>query len=956
MSEVEETIKRLSAHKGVEGIVIVNMEGIPIRTTLDHDRTVQHAALITQLTAKAKSVIRDLDPQDEEEEEERFEHSCSYCNVHNPQAVVKCLGCNKWFCNGSHRTPGSHIINHLVRARHKQVQLHEKSQLGDITLECYNCGHRNPFLLGFIPAKADTVVVLLCRHPCASSATTSKDMNWDVSQWMPLIDNRAFLPWLVSYPTQDEISRSRNISVQQILKLEERWRDDMTATLEDLERVSIQDQAKPVQLTYQDAFEYQNIMGPLVKMEADYDKKIKEAQSQEDITVRWETGLNTKKVAYFNLSKIELGDVRLVVGDELLLKYKGELHPYWECTGHVIKIPDNVSDEVAVELIRDEKTPVECTLNFSVEFVWKSTSYDRMQQALKIFAVNETAISNYLYHKILGHEVDAQAMKANLSKRLSAPNLPELNHSQVAAVKAALVRPLCPPGTGKTVTCATIVYQMAKANPGSQILVCASSNVAVDHLTMKLHMTGLKVVRVAARSRETIDSPVSFLTLHEQVKKYDLDAQFQKILKLKNTVGELNQSDEKKFKAMQRKAERDLLAGAEVICCTCVGAGDPRLKKINFRYVLLDEATQACEPEAVLVGDHQQLGPVIMNKNAAKAGLSQSLFERLIALGIRPMRLQVQYRMHPCLSEFPSNMFYEGSLQNGVTIQERTRVGVEFPWPDPDTPMMFHSCFGQEEISSSGTSFLNVAEAAFVEKAVSRLLKSNVSPQQIGIITPYEGQRSYVVHYMQLHGSMKKDLYKEIEVASVDAFQGREKDYIIVTTVRANDNLGIGFLTNAKRLNVALTRAKYGLIMVGNPKVLARNPLWYQLIQAFREKQCLVEGPLHNLKKSNMSFPKPRPRKEEKKPSAAPKEQASFFHDPLSQITESSMYSQSLSSQLGIIPSQFTQEATSQDPLMLSANGGLTQESLPTQPTFSQFDRLEDDYKSGIRSQGFGYF
>jgi regulator of nonsense transcripts 1 len=96
-----------------------------------------------------------------------------------------------------------------------------------------------------------------------------------------------------------------------------------------------------------------------------------------------------------------------------------------------------------------------------------------------------------------------------------------------------------------------------------------------------------------------------------------------------------------------------------------------------------------------------------MNKKAAKAGLSQSLFERLIILGNRPIRLQVQYRMHPCLSEFPSNMFYEGTLQNGVTAPERLRKNIDFPWPVADTPMFFYQNLGNEEISSSGTSFLN---------------------------------------------------------------------------------------------------------------------------------------------------------------------------------------------------------------------------------------------------------
>ena len=175
-----------------------------------------------------------------------------------------------------------------------------------------------------------------------------------------------------------------------------------------------------------------------------------------------------------------------------------------------------------------------------------------------------------------------------------------------------------------------------------------------------------------------------------------------------------------------------------------------------------------------------------MCKKAAKSGLSQSLFERLVILGLLPIRLMVQYRMHPALSLFPSSVFYDGTLQNAV-----------FPWPDVDkltfflhtlgtqeqqqhTRGYFHVCLGQEEISSSGTSYINRMEAANVEKVVTRLLKSKVPPDAIGIITPYEGQRAYVVQYMQFNGSMPQKMYQELEVASVDSFQGRERDFIIL--------------------------------------------------------------------------------------------------------------------------------------------------------------------------------
>ncbi|OWZ67182.1 hypothetical protein AYX14_05793 [Cryptococcus neoformans] len=836
-----------------------------------------------------------IDDFDEEIERNSFgegvEHACSYCGIHNPQCVVKCLHCNKWFCNSRGNTSASHIVNHLVKAKHKEVILHKESALGDTIPECYNCGSKNVFMLGFIPAKSDTVVVLLCRQPCAA-LTSSRDINWDTSQWSAIIDDRQFLSWLVKVPSEAEQLRARQISLAQISKLEELWRENPNAKLEDAEAQSGEEEMQPILLKYEDAYQYQNILGPLVKVEADYDKRMKESQTENDITIRWDMGLNQKRLAWFCMPKLESGEVRLAVGDELKLKFAGTTSSVgikglqafnkagwgssgdavWEGVGSVVKIPNNASDEICLELRRNDGVPFDCTHGFSVDFIWKSTSFDRMQAAMKTFAIDEKSVSGYIYHKLLGHEVEPQVLRTQMPKRFAAPNLPELNHSQMSAVKAVLQKPLSliqgPPGTGKTVTSASIVYHLAKMNPG-QVLVCAPSNVAVDHLCEKIHQTGLKVVRLAAKSREALDSSVDFLSLHSQVANADTHHELQKLIQLRNDQGELSQSDERKYKTLVKACEKDILNAADVICTTCVGAGDPRLAKFKFRTVLIDEATQSAEPEcmiplvmgckqAVLVGDHQQLGPVIMNKKAARAGLSQSLFERLVILGNHPIRLQVQYRMHPCLSEFSSNLFYEGTLQNGVTAPERLRKNVDFPWPVADTPMFFHQNLGTEEISSSGTSFLNRTEASNVEKMVTKFFKSGVLPNQIGVITPYEGQRSYIASYMQLHGSLKKDLYKEVEVASVDAFQGREKDYIILSCVRSNEHQGIGFLNDPRRLNVALTRAKYGVVILGNPKVLSKHPLWLYLLSHYKEKGCFVEGPLNNLQPSMVQFSRPK--------------------------------------------------------------------------------------------------
>ena len=349
--------------------------------------------------------------------------------------------------------------------------------------------------------------------------------------------------------------------------------------------------------------------------------------------------------------------------------------------------------------------------------------------------------------------------------------------------------------------------------------------------------------------------------------------ELKKLLKLKDEVGELSAADTRRFVKLVRKTETEILSKADVVCCTCVGAGDKRLDT-KFRTVLIDESTQASEPEClipivkgakqvILVGDHQQLGPVILERKAADAGLKQSLFERLISLGHVPIRLEVQYRMNPHLSEFPSNMFYEGSLQNGVTVEERTVTNSTFPWPIRSVPMMFWANYGREEISANGTSFLNRIEAMNCERVITRLFRDGVKPEQIGIITPYEGQRAYITQYMQMNGALDKELYVQVEVASVDAFQGREKDYIILSCVRANEQQAIGFLRDPRRMNVGLTRAKYGLVILGNPRSLSKNLLWNHLLLHFREKGCLVEGSLDNLQICTVQLTKHQPRRKQ---------------------------------------------------------------------------------------------
>ncbi|QDZ18536.1 RNA helicase UPF1 [Chloropicon primus] len=800
--------------------------------------------------------------------EELPEHACRYCGIHNPAAVARCKSTGNWFCNSRAGTSASHMVYHLIKSKNREVVLHKNSPLGETVLECYNCGCRNVFLLGFIRAKSEEICMILCRDPCLQNNAIKDDEDWDLSQWQPIIEDKAFLPWLVQDPLDHEVFRARKLRMADVNRLEEMWKQKPDATAEDLNQPTEEEDPQQVMLHYNDAYDYQSVFQPLVKLEAEYDKQMKESQTKDGIVVRWETLDKGSIVANFVITQYDM-DLRLMQGDELELRWKGPTRE-WSAVGNVLRVT-NATEEISLEIRNQKWFPEHDSTGYSVDFIWKSTPYDRMQAALKRFAVKQDALSQYLYHKILGHDVEEQPLKNKLPKKYNAPNLPALNQIQIKAVSSVLGNPLSliqgPPGTGKTVTSATIVYHMAKTFQ-SQILVCAPSNIAVDQLAEKINMTGLKVVRLAAKSREAITSNVEELTLHYQVQNVETaeNHELQRLLR-KRANQNISMSEEKKLMKLIRQSEQEFLKAADVICCTCVGAGDPRLRKMKFKHVLIDESTQATEPEcfiplvmnckqAVLVGDQCQLGPVIMCKKVQKAGLVQSLFERLMALGIKPIRLQVQYRMHPCLSEFPSNMFYEGTLQNGVTTPERTLTNVDFPWPLPSAPMMFYSQMGQEELSSTGTSYLNRTEAANVEKIVTTFLRGNINPEQIGVITPYEGQRAYVVAHMLRSGPLGQRLYKDIEVASVDSFQGREKDLIILSCVRSNEHQGIGFLSDPRRLNVALTRAKYGLVILGNPKLLSKQPLWNALLRHFRDKDLLVEGPLNNLKMSMVIFHK----------------------------------------------------------------------------------------------------
>ena len=273
-------------------------------------------------------------------------------------------------------------------------------------------------------------------------------------------------------------------------------------------------------------------------------------------------------------------------------------------------------------------------------------------------------------------------------------------------------------------------------------------------------------------------------------------------------------------------------------------------------FYLYIESTQATEPASlcalvhsskhvILLGDHYQLPPTVVSPRARDGGLGQSLFARLIDLGIEPSMLQIQYRyithihthlfiifiirMHPVISEFPSKNFYHGKIRDGIISEDRpTPSG--FPWPQADSPVAFLSVVGEEYSSSDGYSKCNWEEAEVVYQVVKALKEAEEIPvAKIGIISPYNGQVQ-LIHDLFVNkpgaGMSRGQTYHKLNVSSVDGFQGREKEVIVFSTVRSNRSGSVGFLKDWRRLNVALTRARRGLVVVGNKHTLMSEPHW----------------------------------------------------------------------------------------------------------------------------------
>ncbi|CAI5755619.1 unnamed protein product [Candida verbasci] len=463
---------------------------------------------------------------------------------------------------------------------------------------------------------------------------------------------------------------------------------------------------------------------------------------------------------------------------------------------------------------------------------------------------------------------------------------PAINDSQKVAIQSVLNNAITvlqgPPGTGKTSTIFEIILQLLTSLNTYPILVVAASNIAIDNIAEKLIESGhgKDILRITANEKERdYDSshPLNSVCLHSKIYNA-LSLKFKDVVHdLQFNPSKVSANGYKKYLAEKFLITKQFVRQAKVILTTTVVAGGAQLKSVKkCPVVIMDEATQSSEPTSliplsmsgvdkyVFVGDSKQLSCFTLIPS-----LSLSLFERILLNGSykNPHMLDTQYRMHPDISEFPRNRFYQGLLKDGISkearIVENVSNSVYFWDTKGQNPEKSIKNFLRED---HGFTYTNPGEIENIITALKVLIyEKNVKRENIGIITGYSGQRDLIsstlirnefINVGQEELKLEIDLddiandskpvtihyVSNIMIASIDAFQGREKDFLIMSCVRSNEQNKIGFLKDERRLNVALTRAKYGLIMIGDVKCLKNgDKLWNEYLKYLEDKKSIHE-------------------------------------------------------------------------------------------------------------------
>jgi superfamily I DNA and/or RNA helicase len=439
-----------------------------------------------------------------------------------------------------------------------------------------------------------------------------------------------------------------------------------------------------------------------------------------------------------------------------------------------------------------------------------------------------------------------------------------LNDSQQNAVRFALAaRDIAlihgPPGTGKTTAVVELIRQAVRR--GEKVLACAPSNLAVDNVFERLLAAGERAVRLGHPARvlpelreHTLDLLVEAHSDVRVARKLvrDAFALFRKAGKYTRAKPEPGARREMRQEAkelladarrMEAQAVESVLHSASILCATTTGLDSEVLGQRQFDLIVIDEACQSTEPgcwipllrgqRLVLAGDHCQLPPTVVSAEAAEQGYGISLFERLMNLYGADIarRLNVQYRMHEAIMEFPSREFYDRELQAHPSV--RRHLLCDLPGvircPLTESPVQFIDTAGagyEEETEPDGESRFNRHEASFVARKVHELIDAGVSPSAIAVIAPYAAQVRLLKEEFDLPA---------LEIDSVDGFQGREKEAVIISLVRCNQLAEIGFLADVRRMNVAMTRARRLLFVIGDSATLSSDPFYQRLFEYFEQ-------------------------------------------------------------------------------------------------------------------------
>jgi superfamily I DNA and/or RNA helicase len=440
-------------------------------------------------------------------------------------------------------------------------------------------------------------------------------------------------------------------------------------------------------------------------------------------------------------------------------------------------------------------------------------------------------------------------------------HFPYLNRTQEEAVNRVLwAKDVAvvhgPPGTGKTTTLVEAIYETLRRE--NQVLVCAQSNMAVDWISEKLVDRGINVLRIGNPTRVN-DKMLSFT----YERRFEAHPDYEMLWSIRKAIRELRahrkRGDEKYHQKIERLKERatelevrinaQLFGEARVIACTLVGSANHLLEGQKFGTLFIDEAAQALEAacwipirrvsRVVLAGDHCQLPPTVKSIAALKGGLGKTLMERIVENKPEVVTLlKMQYRMNEEIMRFSSDWFYGNMVESAPEVKYRSILDFDIPmtWIDTskfEIPEDSNVSFKEQFV---GESFgrINKAEAELtlltLETYFNKIGKQRILDERldVGIISPYRAQVQYLRRQIKKK-EWAKPYRQLISVNTVDGFQGQERDIILISLVRANNDGQIGFLRDLRRMNVAITRARMKLIILGDASTMTQHPFYRKL-------------------------------------------------------------------------------------------------------------------------------